>query len=67
MPEKKGRLIFKDMGLGEFEVRNKKNTLLGTIYHYPIWDTYVLESFGDIIFSSDCLRQIADFLDNPEV
>lgn len=45
-----------------------KRTLLGQIYYEKKWKCIVFQNlYEDSIYSVDCLRQIADFIDNLEM
>ena len=48
---------------------NKTNELLGDIDYYKSWRQYVIEFQSGCVFNNQCLRDIADFLDqiNKEV
>lgn len=43
----------------------KSRAELGSVSYYKAWGQYVFEPYelGDVIFSSDCLRDVAHFLD----
>lgn len=48
-----------------FYVYNKEShTLLGTVSWYGAFRQYSFTSYGKIIYEKQCLRDIADFLDN---
>ena len=45
-----------------YYVQNKKREKLGDIYFYNDWKKWVFESEIGIIFSDDCLLEIAGFV-----
>ena len=48
-----------------FRVINKDTkSLLGGISWYPGWRRYIFQSLAAIIYEQDCLRDIADFLED---
>lgn len=42
---------------------NKSSDTLGTVLWYPSWKQYCVQFNDDAIFSTDCLTDIADFLE----
>jgi hypothetical protein len=47
-------------------INNKTLYQLGILYHYGLWGRYVFAQYNnhDIIFDSQDLKDIADFIDN---
>jgi len=45
-----------------YYVQNKKREKLGDIYFYKDWKKWIFESEIGIIFSDDCLLEIAGFV-----
>jgi len=46
-------------------INNRSEAALGRIAWYPTWRQYLFGGFlfGNAVFSADCLRDIAEFLD----
>ena len=46
-------------------LNKKSNDELGSVFFYKPWNQFIFEppEFGDIVFNSLCLRDIAHFLD----
>ncbi len=46
-----------------FIFSNRSFFYLGAVQYYRPWKCYVVEFESDRVFNNDCLRDIADFLD----
>ena len=52
---------------GIWRILNKKNgALLGRIGNYPQWKKHVLETVQGVVFSTDCLEDVIDFIEQLE-
>lgn len=41
---------------------NKKSSDLGIVEYYKYWKMYVFEPYGNIVLSSDCMKDIIHFM-----
>ena len=56
-------IVFKKE-LGSWACKNKKHgDHLGTVVYSPMWKQFVFQPRSGTEFSTDCLRDIADFLE----
>lgn len=49
---------------------NKDDSVLGTVFYYPLWRKYVFEGGPGAVFGTSCLADVIDFmkqLENPEI
>ena len=42
---------------------NKNGSALGAVEFYRLWNQYIIEFNNDCVFNSQCLKDIADFLE----
>ncbi len=42
---------------------NRSCFVMGTVHYFKPWKKYVIEPVSDYVFDENCLRDIADFLD----
>ncbi len=55
---------FASTGKGRWDCLNRKHDdPLGTIYHHGRWRQYVYSPTNQAIYSANCLRDIAEFLE----
>ena len=53
-----------EIGEGVWTCRNNKtDTILGGLDYAPRWRQFVFSADEDAVFSADCLRDIAEFID----
>lgn len=57
-------MYFDENGKTYWSIWNKKKEKLGIIRYWKPWKKYVWDQDNDIIMSKDCLKQIADFLED---
>jgi len=48
---------------GWYCYNNRNDDSLGCVTFYPIWKQWVIDFRPDMVFNNQCLRDIADFLD----
>ena len=67
MPRQKlGRFMYAVGGAEDdlWEIRDRGGGVLGYVDWYSRWKSYVFNSMGEaVIFSADCLREIAGFME----
>lgn len=54
---------FKKEGIAYTMHNRKSGVAMGAVSYYPPWKQFIVEFVEDCVFNNQCLRDIADFLD----
>ncbi len=59
-----GRVVYEVRGKNKALKKPKDNNPLGSIWYYKLWRCWIFEPCSMTIYSPECMRDIADFIDN---
>jgi hypothetical protein len=59
-----GRTEIKEIDKEHYQAFNKKGELLGYIFFFPSWRSFVWEQNDNIVMSGDCLQEIVKAINN---